>query len=59
MNVNFKCRPGVPGPTIPTLLVIFFLGFFFQSNRLSQYQETRWTVNEEKKGDSLMTEAGN
>ena len=29
----------------------FFLGFFFQSDRPTQYQETHSTVNEEKKGD--------
>jgi len=33
--------------------VIFFLGFFFQSDRPTQYQETRSTVNEEKKGMAL------
>ena len=31
----------------------FFLGFFFQSDRPTQYQETHWTVNKEKKGDGL------
>ena len=29
MNVNFQHRPGVPGPPIPTLLVILFFRFFF------------------------------
>ena len=29
---------------------MFFLGFFFQSDRPTQYQETHSTVNEEKKG---------
>ena len=33
MNVNFERCPGVPGPTIPRLLVIFVLVFFFQSDR--------------------------
>ena len=37
----------------------FFFTFFFQSSRPTQYQETHWTVNEEKEGDGLMTEAGN
>ena len=31
----------------------FFLGFFFQSDRPTQYQETHSTVNEEKKGSGL------
>ena len=44
-------RPWVPGPTIRRLLVIFFFRFFFfESDRPTQYQETHWTVNEEKKG---------
>ena len=34
----------------------FFLGFFFQSDRPTQYQETHSTVNEEKKGDGLSQE---
>ena len=45
MNVNFNRRPGLPGPSIPRLLVIFF-----QSDRPIQYQETCSTLNE-KKGD--------
>ena len=35
------------------LLFFFFRFFFFQSDRLTQYQETHSTVNEEKKGDGL------
>ena len=31
----------------------FFFRFFFQSDRPTQYQETHWTVNKEKKGDGL------
>ena len=31
----------------------FFLVFFFQSDRPTQYQETHSTVNEEEKGDGL------
>ena len=55
-------RPGVPGPTIPRLLVLFcfvlfcfflFLVFFFQSDRPTQYQETHSTVSEGKNGDGL------
>ena len=44
-------RPGVPGPTFPRLLVILFLGVFFQSDRPTQNQETHSTINEGKKGD--------
>ena len=29
LNVNFLRGPGVPGPTTPRLLVIFFTFFFF------------------------------
>ena len=35
---------------MPRLLVIFFLGFFFQSDRPTQQQETRSTLNEKKGG---------
>ena len=55
MIVNFSRHPGVPGPHIPRLLVIF-LGFFFnqlQSDRLTQHQETHSTLNEKEKGDGL------
>ena len=34
-------------------VLLFFLVFFFQSDRPTQYQETHSTVNEEKKGDGL------
>ena len=33
--------------------LLFFLVFFFQSDRPTHYQETHSTVNEEKKGDGL------
>ena len=33
--------------------MIVFLGFFFQSDRPTRYQETHSTVNERKKGDGL------
>ena len=32
----------------------FFLGFFFQSDRPTQYQEMHSTLNEKKKGDALI-----
>ena len=41
------------GPPIPILLVIF-LGFFFQFDRPTDYQETHWTLNEKKGGDGLI-----
>ena len=46
-------------PPIPSLLIIF-LGFFFQSDRPTQHQETHSTVNEEKKkgGDGLRRPSG-
>ena len=53
MNVNFSRRPGVPGPPISGLLVIFF--FFFQFDRPTQYQETHSTLNEKKGGMALTT----
>ena len=44
-------RPGVPGITIPRLLVIFVcLFFFFQSDLPTQHQEMHSTLNEKKKG---------
>ena len=33
--------------------MILFLGFFFQSDRPTQCQETHSTLNEKKKGDGL------
>ena len=32
------------------LLVIFFKGFFFQSDRPTQYRETHSTLHEKKRG---------
>ena len=54
MLTFLKRRPGIRGPTIPRLLVIFFVFVFvfFLSIRptATQYQETHSTVNKEKKG---------
>ena len=47
-------RPGVPGITIPRLLVIFVFCLFFQSDLPTQHQETHSTLNEKKKEDGLM-----
>ena len=54
VNVNVLRHPGVPGPPIPRLLVIFcFYYFFFQSEPRTQYQETHSTLNEKKGGMAL------
>ena len=54
MNVNFCRRPGVPGPPIPRLLVIFWVFFFFfHSDRPTKYQETHSSLNEKKRGMAL------
>ena len=55
MHVNFYRRPGVPEPPIPRLLVIFLLGFFFQSERMTQYQEMHSMLNQKKGGMALFT----
>ena len=54
VHVNFYRRPGVPGPPITRLLVIFLLGFVFQSERMTQYQEMHSMLNKKKGGDSLI-----
>ena len=54
MHVNFYRHPGVPGPPIPRLLVIFLLGFFFQSEQMTQYQEMHSMLNKKKGGDGLI-----
>ena len=48
MNVNFW--GAVPEPPIPRLLVIFCLGFFFQSDRPTQHQETHSMLNKKREG---------
>ena len=54
VHVNFYRRPGVPGPPILSLLVIFLLDFFFQSERMTQYQEMHSMLNKKKWGDGLI-----
>ena len=49
VDVNVYRHPGVPGPPIPRLLVIFC----FQSDPPTQYQETHSTLNEKKGGMAL------
>ena len=44
LTFNVILPSGIPGLPIPSLLVIFFLGFFFQSNRPTQYQEKHSTL---------------
>ena len=50
LTFNFILPFGVPGLPIPRLILVFFLGFFFQSDRPTQYQETHSTLNEKKEG---------
>ena len=52
--LTFNVILGVPEPPIPRLLMNFFLGFFFPSDRPTQHQETHSTLNEKKGGDGLM-----
>ena len=54
VHVNFYRRPGVPGPPILSLLVIFLLDVFFQSERMTQYQEMHSMLNKKKWGDGLI-----
>ena len=48
VHVNFYRRPGVPGPPILSLLVIFLLDFFLQSERMHSM------LNKKKWGDGLI-----
>ena len=51
VNVNFQRCPGVPGPPILRLLVIFF---FNLTDQPTQCQETHLTLNEKKGGMALL-----
>ena len=58
VHVNFYRRPGVPGPPILSPLVIFLLDFFFQSERMTQYQEMQSMLNKKKNGGMALFTLG-
>ena len=48
--LTFNVILGYQGLLFQEVLRFFFLGFFFQSNRPTQYQEMHSTLNEKKRG---------
>ena len=52
MNVNFSRRPGVPGPPIPLLLVIFL---FFSVRPTDPISGNAFDAKRKKKGGMALT----